>query len=142
MNDFAALRGDWMKRSLGGLVSRIEEVDEGGIWEGSRGREKVRGLVDLYEVMIVVLEVSLTMRYPPRQSRLIKGGNSSHHDPVPFWPRAESPCGHDGTSTEPGPHDPPAYPEHDQALPLLSHLCRPRPVPIAHADAGEMGHRA
>lgn len=59
MKDFAAMRGDWMKRSLGGLVSRIEEVDEGGIWEGGRGREKVRGLVDLWEVMIVILEVSL-----------------------------------------------------------------------------------
>lgn len=58
MNDFAALRGDWMKRSLGGLVSRIEEIDEGGIWEGGRGREKVRGLVDMWEVMIVILEVS------------------------------------------------------------------------------------
>lgn len=58
MMKFANLRGEWMKRSLGGMVNRVEEIDEGGIWESGRAREKVRGLIDLWEVMVVVVEVS------------------------------------------------------------------------------------
>ena len=60
MASFAELRGEWMRRSLGVMVGRVEELDEGGIWEGGRGREKVRGLVGLWEVLVVVLEVSLS----------------------------------------------------------------------------------
>lgn len=47
-----------MERSLGGMVGRVDDVDEGGIWEGGRGREKVKGLVGLWEVLVVVAEVS------------------------------------------------------------------------------------
>lgn len=57
MADFARLRGDWIRRSLNRMVVKVEEIDEGGIWAG-RGTEKVRGLVDLWEAMIVVIEVS------------------------------------------------------------------------------------
>jgi exocyst complex protein 7 len=57
MGGFAAMRGDWMRRSLSGMVSRIEEIDEGGIWEGGRGGEKVRALVDLCELLIIIMEV-------------------------------------------------------------------------------------
>ena len=46
-----------MRRSLSGMVSRIEEIDEGGIWEGGRGGEKVRALVDLCELLIIIMEV-------------------------------------------------------------------------------------
>ena len=58
IKSFAELRGDWMRRSLGVMVNRVDEVDEGGIWEGGRGREKVRVLVGLWEVLVVILEVS------------------------------------------------------------------------------------
>ncbi|WWD15716.1 hypothetical protein CI109_100138 [Kwoniella shandongensis] len=52
------LRGDWMCRSLRSLVSRIEEADEGGIWEGGKGRgkEKVKGIVGLWESVMVLAE--------------------------------------------------------------------------------------
>ncbi|ORY27086.1 Cullin repeat-like-containing domain protein [Naematelia encephala] len=56
---FAEMRGEWIKRSLSGMMTRVEEVDEGGIWEGDRGREKVKGLIGLCEVVIVVAEVSM-----------------------------------------------------------------------------------
>ncbi len=39
------------------MVNRVDELDEGGIWEGGRGRDKVRGLVGLWEVLVVILEV-------------------------------------------------------------------------------------
>ena len=57
MANFASQRGEWMKRSLGSMVNRVDEIDEGGIWEGGRAREKVRGLISLWEVMVVMLEV-------------------------------------------------------------------------------------
>ena len=57
MTNFASQRGEWMKRSLGSMVNRVDEIDEGGIWEGGRAREKVRGLISLWEVMVVMLEV-------------------------------------------------------------------------------------
>jgi hypothetical protein len=41
------------------MVSRVEEIDEGGIWEAGRGKEKVKGLVGLWDVLLVVTEVSL-----------------------------------------------------------------------------------
>lgn len=50
-----------MKRSLGGMVNRVEEIDEGGIWEGGRAREKVKGLIGLWDVMVVILEVCSTL---------------------------------------------------------------------------------
>jgi hypothetical protein len=40
-------------------VSRVEEIDEGGIWEAGRGKEKVKGLVGLWDVLLVVTEVRL-----------------------------------------------------------------------------------
>jgi exocyst complex protein 7 len=61
MSQFANLRGEWMKRSLGVMVNRVDEIDEGGIWEGGRAREKVRGLISLWEVMVVILEVGLAL---------------------------------------------------------------------------------
>ena len=61
MSTFADLRGDWLRRTLGAMVNKVEEVDEGGIWEGGRGKEKVRGLVGLWEVMVIMLEVRLLL---------------------------------------------------------------------------------
>ena len=43
---------------MDGMVSHIEEIDEGGIWEASRGQDKVKGLVQLWEVMVIIMEVS------------------------------------------------------------------------------------
>ena len=53
-----------MKKSLNSMISRIEEIDEGGIWESSRGTEKVRGIIDLWEVLIIIVEVCIPGRYP------------------------------------------------------------------------------
>ena len=47
-----------MRRSMGGMVSHVEEIDEGGIWEASRGQDKVEGLMGLWQVMIIIMEVS------------------------------------------------------------------------------------
>lgn len=58
ISSFADMRGEWMRKSLGVLLGRVEEVDEGGIWEMGRGREKAGGLVALWEGMIVLTEVS------------------------------------------------------------------------------------
>ncbi|GFZ46609.1 hypothetical protein JCM24511_03829 [Saitozyma sp. JCM 24511] len=56
ISSFADMRGEWMRKSLGVLLGRVEEVDEGGIWEMGRGREKAGGLVALWEGMIVLTE--------------------------------------------------------------------------------------
>lgn len=50
-----------MCKTLGGMVSRVEEVDEGGIWEGGRGREKVRALGACWEVALVLVEVGTSL---------------------------------------------------------------------------------
>ena len=63
MRTFADLRGEWLKRGLSVMMNRVEEVDEGGIWEGGRGRGKVRGLVGLWEVLVIILEVSACRLY-------------------------------------------------------------------------------
>jgi len=54
----ANLRGEWMVKSLRAMLVRVEEVDEGGIWEGGRGKEKVAALIDLWDAMPVMAEVS------------------------------------------------------------------------------------
>lgn len=46
-----------MRRSMNVLIARVDEIDEGGIWEGGRGKEKASGLMDLWELLLVVLEV-------------------------------------------------------------------------------------
>ncbi|WVQ98552.1 hypothetical protein IAU59_005678 [Kwoniella sp. CBS 9459] len=53
---FAELRGEWICRSLSGMIARVEEIDEGGIWSGGRGREKVQGLSGLWESLLVFAE--------------------------------------------------------------------------------------
>ena len=45
---------------MDGMMSHVEEIDEGGIWEASRGKAKVKGLVQLWEVMILIMEVGST----------------------------------------------------------------------------------
>lgn len=47
-----------MVKSFSGMLTRVEEVDEGGIWEGGRGKEKVAALVDLWDAMPILAEVS------------------------------------------------------------------------------------
>jgi exocyst complex protein 7 len=54
----ANLRGEWMVKSFRAMLVRVEEVDEGGIWEGGRGKEKVAALIDLWDAMPVMTEVS------------------------------------------------------------------------------------
>jgi len=54
----ANLRGEWMVKSFRAMLVRVEEVDEGGIWEGGRGKEKVAALIDLWDAMPVMAEVS------------------------------------------------------------------------------------
>ncbi|WRT66900.1 uncharacterized protein IL334_003865 [Kwoniella shivajii] len=56
ISSFAEMRGDWFCRCLSGLVSRVEEIDEGGIWSEGRGRDKVRGLVGLWESLLNLAE--------------------------------------------------------------------------------------
>lgn len=55
---FASIRSDWIKRSFGSMLSKLEEVDEGGIWQGGRGREKTQLHGRLWDAMGVVAEVS------------------------------------------------------------------------------------
>lgn len=59
----ADLRGGWQRRTLGPVVERVEEVDEGGIWEGGRGREKVKAIMNCWEILLVLIEVSIR-KYP------------------------------------------------------------------------------
>lgn len=47
-----------MVKSFRAMLIRVEEVDEGGIWEGGRGKEKVAALIDLWDAMPVMAEVS------------------------------------------------------------------------------------
>jgi exocyst complex protein 7 len=62
MSSFASSRGEWMVKSLRGMLIRVEEVDEGGIWEGGRGKEKVAALIDLWDAMPIMAEVSTNPR--------------------------------------------------------------------------------
>jgi hypothetical protein len=59
LSEYGTQRGEWICSSLEGMVSRVEEIDEGGIWEAGRGKEKAKGLVGLWDVLLVVTEVSL-----------------------------------------------------------------------------------
>lgn len=47
-----------MVKSFSGMLSKVDEVDEGGIWEGGRGKEKVAALVDLWDAIPLLTEVS------------------------------------------------------------------------------------
>jgi exocyst complex protein 7 len=60
ISSFASMRGYWMVKSFRAMLVRVEEVDEGGIWEGGRGKEKVAALIDLWDAMPVMAEVSST----------------------------------------------------------------------------------
>lgn len=62
MASFAQLRGEWMVKSFSSMLTKVEEVDEGGIWEGGRGKEKVAALVDLWDAMPILTEVSTWSR--------------------------------------------------------------------------------
>ena len=93
---FAELRGEWMRRSYRVLVDRVEQVDEGGIWEGGRGREKVRGLIGLWEVLVIILEVGtctetilstvLSRSFRPRPSWLPPSSPLSRLPPFCHFP--------------------------------------------------------
>ncbi|ODN84885.1 hypothetical protein L202_00737 [Cryptococcus amylolentus CBS 6039] len=56
ISKLAGIRGEWICRSMSSLVSKVEEADEGGIWEGHSGREKVESILRLWEVIIHVAE--------------------------------------------------------------------------------------
>lgn len=58
VRSFADVRADGINRSMTHLLARVDEIDEGGIWEGGRGREKARGLIGLWDALIVIAEVS------------------------------------------------------------------------------------
>jgi len=53
-----------MVKSFRAMLVRVEEVDEGGIWEGGRGKEKVAALIDLWDAMPVMAEVSIIVSCP------------------------------------------------------------------------------
>jgi hypothetical protein len=63
MSSFAAMRGEWMVKSFRGMLVRVDEVDEGGIWEGGRGKEKVAALIDLWDAMPIMAEASRSHGY-------------------------------------------------------------------------------
>ncbi|WVQ78246.1 hypothetical protein IAT38_000329 [Cryptococcus sp. DSM 104549] len=77
---FAALRGDWICRSLSGLASRVEEADEGGIWENG-GREKVGGLVTMWEAVLAAAEAEtmlITTLFPNHPPPTLLAQTLSH----------------------------------------------------------------
>ncbi|WWC61383.1 uncharacterized protein I303_103966 [Kwoniella dejecticola CBS 10117] len=53
---FGDMRGDWLCRCLSGLITRVEESDEGGIWAEGRGREKVQSLLGCWESLLSLVE--------------------------------------------------------------------------------------
>lgn len=59
ISQFATLRGDWMCRSMNGLLIKVEEADEGGIWEGQGGRGKVGNIMNIWEAIMHAAEVCL-----------------------------------------------------------------------------------
>lgn len=59
VSQFARLRGDWMCRSLNALAIKVEEADEGGIWENQGGRGKVGNIMSIWEAIMHAAEVSL-----------------------------------------------------------------------------------
>ncbi|WWC85250.1 uncharacterized protein L201_000112 [Kwoniella dendrophila CBS 6074] len=56
LSSFGEMRGDWICRCLSGSITRVEEADEGGIGAEGRGRDKVKGLVGLWESLINIVE--------------------------------------------------------------------------------------
>ena len=74
ISQFASIRGEWVCRSLSPMMSRLEELDEGGIWDG-QVEAKVEALVNLWEVMLVVIEaetlVIVTLFQPPPPTLLL-----------------------------------------------------------------------
>lgn len=124
MASFAELRGEWIRRSLGVMVNRVEEVDEGGIWEGGRGREKVRGLVGLWELLVIILEVSL---YRGPLMFVLMGGGRDTPDQHSFpYPPSGQPSPSDSHPTPRTSHyRGPTYTQYHQACPFFTHLRRP-----------------
>ncbi|KAL1409715.1 exocyst complex component exo70 [Vanrija albida] len=60
ISDIAAIRGDWIRRSLSSLSARIDEVDGGGSWEG-RGGEKVKLVMRLWESFLVAADAEASV---------------------------------------------------------------------------------
>lgn len=56
-----------MVKSFSGMLSKVDEVDEGGIWEGGRGKEKVAALVDLWDAIPLLTEVGYFAGHQFRQ---------------------------------------------------------------------------
>jgi exocyst complex protein 7 len=56
MSEFSHQRGEWIRKSISSLASKVEEADEGGIWEGSSGG-KVKLLMAMWEALTVAMEV-------------------------------------------------------------------------------------
>lgn len=57
--DLAGIRGEWFRQSLAPAASRIDE--DGNSWDASRGGEKVRAVVSLWEGFLTAGEVSFRM---------------------------------------------------------------------------------
>ncbi|OXB39264.1 hypothetical protein J007_00940 [Cryptococcus neoformans] len=72
ISQFARLRGDWVCRSLSALAVKVEEVDEGGVWEGQSGRGKVGNIMSIWEAIMhaaegeTMLAESLFPNHPPQ----------------------------------------------------------------------------
>jgi hypothetical protein len=41
------------------MLAKVDEVDEGGIWQGGKGGEKARLVGDLWDAMSIVVEVRI-----------------------------------------------------------------------------------
>ncbi|WVW83405.1 hypothetical protein I302_105424 [Kwoniella bestiolae CBS 10118] len=77
LRTFAEMRGEWICRCLSGLISKVDEADGGGIWADGRGKEKVRGLVGLWESLLSIVEAEtllITTLFPthPPSSLLLQ----------------------------------------------------------------------
>ncbi|WVR04979.1 hypothetical protein IAU60_001991 [Kwoniella sp. DSM 27419] len=69
LRSFGDMRGDWICRSLNGMIGRVEEIDEGGIWQGGRSKDKIKGLVGLWDSLLLVAEAEtllITTLFPSR----------------------------------------------------------------------------
>jgi hypothetical protein len=112
LNSFAKMRGEWMVSSFRPMLARVEEVDEGGIWEGGRGKEKVAALIDLWDAMPIMAEV--------KSSRHSKGAELTHE------------TGRDITCHLSLPK--PSTPESPSRYPWAPHLCHHIRHPAYHID--------
>lgn len=78
-----------MVKSFRAMLVRVEEVDEGGIWEGGRGKEKVAALIDLWDAMPVMAEVSWIVSCPNRADR-VSGRDITGHFALPESPTSSA----------------------------------------------------